>query len=80
MLVKLNGALRSGVDGAASIDIEAATIRDLLNTLIDRYPAMAEHMDRGIAVAIDGVVFRDDWTQPIPEGAEIFLMPRIEGG
>ena len=38
------------------------------------------HLDRGIAVAIDGVVYRDDWTQKIPGGAEVFLMPRIEGG
>ena len=80
MQVSLNGALRSGADGAASIEIEAATIRELLTKLVERYPRMAEHLDRGIAVAIDGVVYRDDWTQSIPAGAEVFLMPRIEGG
>ena len=80
MQVSLNGALRSGADGAASIEIEAATIRELLNKLLARYPQMQDHMDRGIAVAIDGVVYRDDWNQPIPDGAEVFLMPRIEGG
>lgn len=80
MQVSLNGALRSGADGAASIDIEAATIRELLTKLVERYPAMSDHMDRGIAVAIDGVVYRDDWNQPIPSNAEVFLMPRIEGG
>ena len=80
MQVSLNGALRSGADGAASIDIEAATIRELLTKLVERYPAMSDHMDRGIAVAIDGLVYRDDWNQPIPSNAEVFLMPRIEGG
>ena len=80
MQVSLNGALRSGVGGAASIEIEAATIAELLNKLIERYPDMSAHLDKGIAVAIDGVVFRDDWTQKIPAGAEVFLMPRIEGG
>lgn len=80
MQVSLNGVLRSGAGGAASIEIEAATIRELFTKLIERYPDMSEHMDRGIAVAIDGVVYRDDWTQKIPEGSEVFLMPRIEGG
>ena len=80
MQVSLNGALRSGVGGAASIDIEAATIRELMSKLIETYPNMQPFMDRGIAVAIDGVVFRDDWTQPIPAEAEVFLMPRIDGG
>ena len=80
MQVSLNGALRSGAGGAASIEIEAATIRELLTKLVERYPEMSDHLDRGIAVAIDGVVYRDDWTQVIPPGAEVFLMPRIEGG
>ncbi len=80
MQVSLNGALRSGAGGAASIDIEAATIRELLKKLVERYPDMSDHMERGIAVAIDGVVYRDDWNQAIPADAEVFLMPRIDGG
>jgi len=78
--VDLNGALRSGAGGAASIDIEAATIKELFTKLLERYPDMQDHFDRGIAVAIDGVIFRDDYTQKIPKGAEVFLMPRIDGG
>ena len=80
MQVSLNGALRSGAGGAASIEIEAATIHELLAKLVERFPDMSDYLDRGIAVAIDGVVFRDDWTQSIPKGSEVFLMPRIEGG
>ena len=33
-----------------------------------------------IAVAINGEIFRDGWNQPIPEDAEVFLLPRIQGG
>lgn len=78
--VSLNGVLRSAANGLASIEIEAETIRELLDRLLDRYPAMADHMELGIAVAIDGVIYRDDWTRRIPPGAEVFLMPRIAGG
>ncbi|MEM7078669.1 MAG: MoaD/ThiS family protein [Pseudomonadota bacterium] len=80
MQISLNGVLRSGADGAASVEIEAATIRELLTKLVERYPGMGEHMEQGIAVAINGVVYRDDWTVAIPPDAEVFLMPRIAGG
>lgn len=33
-----------------------------------------------MAVAIDGVMYQDDLTAPIPEGAEVYLLPRIGGG
>lgn len=80
MLVSLNGALRAAAGGQDSVNIDASTIRQLIERLVDRYPAMAGEVDKGIAVAIDGVVYRDDWTQRIPENAEVFLMPRIAGG
>lgn len=80
MQVSLTGSLRSGVGGASTIRIEASTIRELLTRLVDRYPDMQAHLDKGIAVAINGDVYRDDWTQAIPENAEVFLIPRVKGG
>ena len=78
--VSLNGALRSAAGGVASVDVEAGTIRELITKLVERFPDLTVEVDRGIAVAIDGVVYRDDWTQRIPDNAEVFLMPRIAGG
>jgi molybdopterin converting factor small subunit len=78
--VSLSGSLRDAADGAASIQVEAATIRELLRKIVDRYPRMQRHIDQGVAVSIDGNIFRDNWGEPIPEGAEVFLLPRIQGG
>jgi molybdopterin converting factor small subunit len=78
--VNLSGSLRDAADGAASISIEAATIRELLRKLVERFPRMQSRIDEGVAVAINGEIFRDSWAEPIPEGAEIFLLPRIRGG
>ncbi len=78
--VNLSGSLRDAADGAASISIEAATIRELLRKLVERCPRMQSRIDEGVAVAINGEIFRDSWAEPIPEGAEIFLLPRIRGG
>ena len=80
MQVSLNGALRSAAGGLDAVDVEAGTIRELITKLVDRFPDFSAEVDRGIAVAIDGVIYRDDWTQRIPEHAEVFLMPRIAGG
>ena len=78
--VELASSLQEAADGAASIDIEAATIRELLRKLVERHPRMQGKIDEGVAVSINGEIFRDDHTQPIPEGAEVFILPRIPGG
>lgn len=80
MEVGLSGPLRAAANGEASINIEAETIRELINRLLERYPAMQQHMDIGIAVSIDGAIYRDNWSTRIPEGSDVYLIPRIAGG
>jgi molybdopterin synthase sulfur carrier subunit len=78
--ISLSGSMRDAADGAASVSIEAATIRELMRKLVERYPRMQARVDEGIAVSINGEIYRDSWSEPIPEGAEVFLLPRIRGG
>lgn len=78
--VELFGGLRDAVNGAESIRVDGTTIHELLQNLVLEYPTMRERIDQGIAVAIDGVIYRDNWEQPIPEGAEVVLLTRIAGG
>ncbi len=78
--VNVSGTLRDAVDGAATLEIRAGSIRELLRKLCERYPRMQDQIDNGIAVAINGNIYRDNRDEPIPQGAEVFLLPRIEGG
>ena len=78
--VWLFGGLRDAVDGAESVWVEGTTIRELLQNLSREYPRLRERIGEGIAVSIDGTIYRDDWQQPIPEGAEVGLLSRIAGG
>lgn len=80
MQVSLSGKLRTGAGGASTVDIEASTIRELLTRLADRFPQLQSNLDEGIAVAINGDIYRDDWTKSIPPGADVVLIPRIKGG
>jgi molybdopterin converting factor small subunit len=78
--VKLWGALRPFAGGAASVSIEASTIRELFRKLSEQHPGMEPQIKRGVAVSIDGRIYRDQWDTALPEGAEIYLMPRVPGG
>ena len=78
--VKLWSALRPFAQGADTVSIEARTIRELFAKLEESYPGMAPYIAEGIAVSIDGTLYRDSWNTRLPKGAEVFLLPRIQGG
>jgi len=78
--VELFAGLRDAVGGAKSVQVEGTTIRELLQNIERDYPALHERIKSGIAVSIDGDIYRDDWEQPIPDSAEIMLLTRIAGG
>ena len=66
--------------GISEVELEAKNIRQLLVALEKQCPQLKPLIDRGLAVSIDGTLYRDDWFQPIPEGAEVFVIPRLSGG
>ena len=73
-------SFRPALGGEESLRIQAKTLRELMGKLVKKYPRMQKHLDTGIAVAIDGQIYRDNWDLEIPEGVEVYLMPRIQGG
>ena len=78
--VRLTGPLRAAAADQATVELEAVNIRDLMTRLLEMFPDLQQQMDTGIAVAIDGEIYRDNWGTPIPENCEIVLLPRIPGG
>ena len=80
MKVGLWGSLRPFAGGADSVELEAATIRDLLAALVAKHPGVEPFLKSGIAVSIDGVVYQNSPGQRIPAGVEVYLLPRLRGG
>jgi molybdopterin converting factor small subunit len=78
--VKLSGSLKLAAGGQGEIAVEAANIHQLLSQLAQEHPKLKPMIDRGVAVSIDGQIFRDDWFRPIPPGSEVFILPRMAGG
>jgi sulfur-carrier protein len=78
--VTLWGSLGAAAGGQSKIEVDAKTIRELFRKLAEQFPNLEPWIDRGIAVSIDGTIYRDTWSKELPQDAEIFLLPRLAGG
>ena len=78
--VVLTGNLRQLTGGETELELDAADVRQLFRVLGERYPALAPHLEAGLAVAIDGQIYQDAFLEPIHPDSEVFFMARIEGG
>lgn len=78
--VVLNGNLKQFSDGQSEFELDAKNVRQLFAELAVRYPALAPHLEEGIAVAIDGEIFQDAWFATIGPDSEVHVIPKIAGG
>ena len=78
--VVLNGNLKQFSDDVGELDLDVKDVRQLFAELGARYPALAPHLEEGIAVAIDGEIFQDALFAPIDAGSEVHIIPKIAGG
>ena len=78
--VTLWAGLRPLAENRKTVTVEARTIREMLRKLEERYPGLAEPIRGEVAVVVNGVVYRNDWSQELPADAEVFLMRRLAGG
>jgi len=78
--VRLWGSLATAVGGETEVTVEASTLRELLDGLAADHPALRPQLERGISVAIDGVIYNDDWFTPIRPDSEVVLLARLKGG
>jgi molybdopterin converting factor small subunit len=78
--VTLVGNLRQLTGGVAEIEVEAGSVRQLFARLGQRYPALAPHLEQGLAVAIDGQIYQDALLQEISPESEVHILPQIAGG
>jgi molybdopterin synthase sulfur carrier subunit len=86
--VRIPPTLRDEVGGAREVVAEGETVRDLLDDLTSRFPALRARVleDDGLApfvnVYVEGedVRTRDGLETPVREGATVILLPAMAGG
>jgi hypothetical protein len=78
--VVLVGNLAQVTGGVAEFQISATSVQHLFRQLGELHPALAPHLESGVAVAIDGQIYQDALLEPIGPTSEVFLLPAIAGG
>jgi len=78
--VILVGNLAQITGGVAEFQLSATSVKQLFQQLTELHPALARHLEDGVAVAIDGQIYQDALFEPIGPDSDVFLLPQIAGG
>jgi len=78
--VTIWGSLRAFTEGRATLEVEAASFKQLLDRLAQDYPGLAPQITRGVSLAVDGLIYREAWFTAINPESEVVLMPYMTGG
>jgi len=74
------GFSRRYTNGVREFEIQARTVRGVISAMDRLYPGLGEHLEEETSLAVYGVIHEVVYTQIIPADAEVFFIPRIEGG
>jgi molybdopterin converting factor small subunit len=87
--VRLPTVLRAHADGAPVVSAEGATVGEVFNDLVARYPGLAGQLvdDSGslhkfvnVYVDDEDVRYLDQLETKLSDGAEISILPAVAGG
>ena len=86
--VRIPPTLRAETAGAAAVEADGSTVRELLDDLTGRFPALRERiypegeLARFVNVYVEGedVRTRDGLETPVREGGTVILLPAMAGG
>jgi molybdopterin converting factor small subunit len=79
-IVAACSSCRDFTGDVTEFDIDARTVREAIRELDRRYPGFGEHIERKMAIAIDGEIHQDALFATLTPASEVFLIPRIGGG
>jgi sulfur-carrier protein len=87
-LVRIPPTLRSDVGGARELEAEGATVRDVIDDLVERYPPLRDQLlqNGGLAsyvnVFLGGEDVRtlDGLETPVGGDSTVILLPAVAGG
>jgi len=74
------GSLRSVTGGAAEVVVEATNFKGVVTQLEKDFPGLKPQIERGVSLAIDGMIYRESWLTPIRPDSEVVLIPYMAGG
>ena len=81
-MVEVNfwSGLRRLTGGLAKIDVEAKNVGQVIDAVAREFPELEDFLEENVSVVVDGRIIVHSLTEPVPEGAEVWLMQRLKGG
>lgn len=77
--VHLWSGLRRLTGGAQAVQVQAGTLREMLDALVTAHPGLCPVIKAGVSITVDGVI-TPNLNTAITEAQEIYLIQRIKGG
>jgi len=87
--VRIPTTLRTLTGGVSSVSVDGSTVQEVLAALDTAHPGFAERLldDAGelrrfvnVFVSDDDVRFMEGMSTPVPDGAEVSIIPAVAGG
>jgi sulfur-carrier protein len=87
--VRIPTTLRTLTGGQSEVSLDGANVRDVLTNLDGAHPGFADRLldDDGnlrrfvnVFVADDDIRFLEGLDTPVPDGAEVSIIPAVAGG
>jgi len=75
-----SGFARKYTNGVREFEVEATNLRGVIRAMEAMFPGLGHALEEETTVAINGEMHETGYFQPVPPGAEVFFIPRIEGG
>ena len=79
-VVFTSGFSRRYTGGVTEFAITARNLRGVIKEMDRLFPGLGFHLEEETTIAIDGELYEIDYMQPVKPGAEVFFIPKIEGG
>ncbi|HET6237764.1 MAG TPA: hypothetical protein VFE41_22825 [Acetobacteraceae bacterium] len=79
-VVFTTGFSRRYTGGVTEFAIEAKNLRGVIKAMDTLFPGLGDHLEEETTVAIDGEIHEVGYFQAVRPGAEVFFIPKIEGG
>lgn len=79
-VVFTTGFSRRYTGGVKEFSIHAKNLRGVIKEMDAKFPGLATTLEEETTVAVDGELFEIDFLVPVKPGAEVFFIPKIEGG
>ena len=78
--VFLGSNLKNITNGVDELELEATSVRSLIKELDRQYPGIADALESGFALAIDGEVIANPGYEKLSEVSEVRFLSPMKGG